>query len=187
MTATSAELIRMARRALTVGEIAAAAHMRAATVRRRLRILGVRPVDGRALRRPAAGTLPRPAGDLPPAVRALREASYWPDVVRDYAAGDSMRVLARRYGCNHMTMKHALHDDEDATVRKATEGIAVHDDRSDQASAILYRLREGALEEAAAKLGVSSALLQEVLDGQGLLPHDLDADEEFGFPEDSGV
>ncbi|PPS89410.1 hypothetical protein [Streptomyces sp. MH60] len=112
-------------------------------------------------RRPAPPTLPE-----------------WPDAVRDYEAGDSPGVIAARYGMTTHAVNNSVKDAVGGAWREAAEARALTTEQNREATEVRYRARTGALDAAAADLGVSTDQLRAVLDAHGLLLHDLPTTEE---------
>lgn len=190
--APTEEFRRLALLGRTVDQIAAATGVTPETARRRLSAAGIMPVDGRSVRhRRGAETLlpePEPVEEVSQTqVDALRDDPRWPDAVRDYRAGDSMHSLAKRYGAYPATVRFALLSEPDIAVRDHPCAQALFAERAQMAMDVLYRLRTGALEDAAQELGVGEGRLREVLDRHGLLPHDYDDKEEFDFEKNLGA
>ncbi|MFF9786337.1 hypothetical protein [Streptomyces nigrescens] len=110
----------------------------------------------------------------PPAKRTTYlETPEWAALVRDYVAGDAPLALADRYGVPQQTIARRLDTDSSIQVRDRAAGVALRTRQAAEADAVRYRLRTGALANAAADLGVTPAALHAALDAHGLLLHDL--------------
>lgn len=100
----------------------------------------------------------------------------WELILRDYRAGDSPVVLERRYGMAQATIARRTSGLAKQEGFPHRDGRAAEHLRSVQlraADEVRYRLRTGALEAAAANLGLHPATLRAVLNAHGLLLHDL--------------
>lgn len=111
-----------------------------------------------------------PRGSYRPAPRTLPD---WDDMVRDYQDGDSAAVVAARYGVITSALHLDLRNSDDVRVRDRIEAQALLAQQRAEADEVRYRLRTGALEEAARDLGVLPGDLFTVLEAHGVILHGL--------------
>lgn len=99
----------------------------------------------------------------------------WALILRDYTAGDSPNTLERRYGMNQATIYQRTSRTLGPLHRTGRAATELRRQQTEQADEVRYRLRTGALDAAAANLGLHPATLRAVLNAHGLLLHDLPA------------
>lgn len=111
----------------------------------------------------------------PPKARRAphRGDADWGDLQRDYEAGDAPLTLTERYGVPQQSIDRNLKAVDGLHVRSREEAVTLRSQQRAAADEVRYRLRTGALEGAAAELGVEAAELRRILDAHGLLLHDL--------------
>ncbi|MFZ3491860.1 hypothetical protein ACODT5_01220 [Streptomyces sp. 5.8] len=97
----------------------------------------------------------------------------WAALQRDYEAGDAPLLLADRYGIRQQVIDRNLKAVDGLHVRTREEAVALRSQQREAADEVRYRMRTGALEVAAAELGLEAATLRAVLSAHGLLLHDL--------------
>lgn len=102
-----------------------------------------------------------------------RDDPQWTDLQRDYEAGDAPLVLAERYRIVQQAIDRNLKAVDGLHVRNREEAVELRSRQRTAADLVRYQLRSGALEEAAADLGVDAGLLRSTLESHGLLLHDL--------------
>lgn len=101
----------------------------------------------------------------------LKDAPEWPDIVRDYRAGDPQLVLEARYGWFQQTIGRNL-----ATIGKLRTGSISDTVRMNQireADDVRFRLRTGVLNRVADDLDIPVETLRDALERHGLFLHDL--------------
>lgn len=160
---------------MTVNEIASAVGQKPGTVRARLRNASITAAPDRPgpapLPRPAKP--PRPRKAAPPAKPPrAHPAQVWDDVERDYLAGDRPLTLDQRYGIAQQSIDRKLRE-RGVTVRSRAEATTLRSRQADDADAVRYRLRTGALDRAAADLGITPDTLRACLERHGLILPDF--------------
>ncbi|MFD6967166.1 hypothetical protein [Streptomyces sp. NPDC059949] len=96
----------------------------------------------------------------------------WAALQRDYEAGDAPLLLADRYGIRQQVIDRNLKAVDGLHVRTREEAVALRSQQREAADEVRYRMRTGALDTAAAELGLETATLRAVLSACGLLLHD---------------